>query len=136
MNADAQYQAEVYLKAKILSEMPLAMPIIMANERADDVKSFLSFTVLWLGTSSPLLSGGTVISEGQIQMALVYMEGQGSNKGQKEGGQLSALFPYPSKLWVNQAVRIDTTKPPEVKNGFRIGSEWRVPVVVDFRLFS
>ena len=133
---DAQYQAEKYLKAKMVSENPLAVRVIMANEPTDGDKSFLSFAVNWVGSSSPLISGSTTIHEGQIQMALVYEVGRGSNQGLIDGGKLATLFPYPSKWWITPDLRIDTQKPVEVLNGFRVGSEWRVPVVVDFRLFS
>lgn len=106
----------------------LSMPIVPPNTDANPEKPYLLINVMTVRRSNQSLSGGIEKAEGVCQITLVSETNEGHVASLGEAQTVVALFPY--GLRMGNEVLI--TAPPEIKQGYRDGPDWRTPVHIDY----
>lgn len=121
------------LKARVLTNTT-GLPIAWPNQDHPGTEPFIAVDFVRIARTDPTIKGGHTISQGRLVMAVVVQINSSTETANGHADALAALFPFASSIWAG-AVRIDITKPADIREGYRSGSEWRVPVLVDYRAF-
>lgn len=126
------------LKA-ILSGASLGYPINWPNQSQSDAKPRLE--VLFAGgerTGGTLKGGEVERSEGILSVAVVWDIGESTGDANDVANSVKALYVEGARTAITGGSLV-ITKPPTIQKGFKDGptpgqlTEWRVPVVIEYR---
>lgn len=88
----------------------------------------------WVGRSGQgagLTPGSRNVERGKFQITVVTEYGTNEVVALSKAAEIEALLPLTHKIATANEV-ITVVSQPEVRSGFRSGSEWRTPVVISY----
>ena len=129
----SEASVESALKARVAANST-GLSIAWPNQDHPGTEPFIAVDFVRIARTDPTIKGGHTISQGRLMMSVVVQVNTSTATANGYAETLAALFPFASSIWAG-AVRIDITKPADIREGYRSGSEWRVPVLVDYRAF-
>lgn len=114
-------------KARLVNA-DLGLTIVEPNDDSFPVKPYFVVDLSVVNRTNRCLSGGTEQAMGVCQITLVSETGEGDSTSRAKAQEVIAIFPY--GLRMGSEVLVD--QPTKAQNGYRDGSDWRTPVMINF----
>ena len=118
----------VHFKAVLDANLPFTK-VVPPNCDSFPQKPYLLIDVMPIRRFNRSLSGGIEQSEGICQITLVSETDEDELASlKKANSEIVVLYPYGLRMGNEVLV----TKPPDVKNGYRDGPDWRTPIHIEY----
>ena len=114
-----------------ISDVNLGYPLAWENKNFGDKRPFLVFELVPISSQDNTLAGGFEIHRGFMQISVVAELNKFSNDADDIADEVAALFPKALKIPITGGT-ITIIAPAFIGQGYRDGSDWRVPVRVDY----
>ena len=102
-------------------------PIAFENKDFTDTRPYVAVEIVPTSRTDRTLSGGHIESRGFMQINIVREIDEWAEPALRLADTIMAHFPKGLRLAVAFG-EIVITKPPEIKQGYRDGPNWRLPV--------
>lgn len=115
-----------------LETMPDRLPTSWDNKDLEKIqRPYLVSEIVRTGRTSRRLDGTGVKSRGFFMVTVVIERGSWATTAEAEGDRLLDHFAHPLSLDVPGG-KVKSTKPPELKQGYPDGPNYRLPVRIDY----
>jgi len=116
-----------------LGAMPWAPTIVRANQDADPVRPFISFTHHPVMRTRPgLAGGGAVVERGYFALSIVIARNQFATPANAIAALITARFPKPLQIPVGGG-KIVIKEDAQISGpGYRDMQDWRLPMRIDY----
>jgi hypothetical protein len=120
------------IKAQLATASP-AYPIVWPNVKSQADRPFIELTITATSREDTTLKGGSSILRefGIISAVVVADLDEGEDAANDIADLIAGVFPPGLKLDI-EGGSVDILRAPNISGGLRDGSEWRVPVVIQY----
>lgn len=109
-----------------------ALPIAWPNVTPPDATTYGDFSFASVRREGGTLAGNEVLHEvGAFQVAIATPEGGGVKTAEDLADEIADIFLEGDRFAITGGT-ITITEPAQIKEGFGVQGEWRVPVVVSY----
>lgn len=115
-----------------LAGMTDCPPIAWENKDASPARPYLAVEMVRVSRRAPGLSGGAVIARGFMQVTVVTAVDKWAYPAERLAQQVADRFPKALRLAGPSGGYVTVTEAPDIKQGYRDGPDWRVPVQIDY----
>ena len=112
--------------------MDLCPPIAWPDQDFDGPRPFIEFRHIPATVTDATLAGERPTWRGQFLLTVMAERAGLAKEARSIAGRVMARFPHTLRLPAPSGVVL-IRKPPEARSGFPDGSDWRLPVVIDYQ---
>jgi hypothetical protein len=127
----AEADIENALKARVAT-IVFGRPIAWPNQEFTASPPFATVQIVRVERTDRTMNGDETISRGRIIVTLVDRLGTSTKTANTLADTVAAAFPVALRIPVTGG-QIVIMKPTDIREGFRDGSEWRTPIIIDYQ---
>ena len=115
-----------------LAAMPQCPPIAWPDQSIEAPRPVIEFRHIPASVTDETLAGERAIWRGQFLLTVMTRRGGLAKDARAIAANIAARFPQALRLSAGDGVVL-IRKPAEPRAGFPDGSDWRLPVVIDYQ---
>ena len=128
-----QQDIESVLNSRLVA-LNLGLPVAFENVDYSGDKPYISTQIVVISTRNTDVTATKEVTRGKYSLTLVSQTGSGRLLNNTTGESIKTGFPAGLTL-IAASGKLIVMKPPEIREGFRDGPDWRVPVIVDYNAY-